>query len=57
MDSNELEIFALFIEKDIANKGIEEDLITSVLKDGVENHSIKGVVFFIESHDKKTFEY
>jgi RimJ/RimL family protein N-acetyltransferase len=57
MDPNELEIFALFIDKDIANKGIEEDLITAVLKDGFENHNIKDVVFFIESDDKKAFEY
>lgn len=57
MDPNELEIFALLIDKEIANKGIEEDLITSVLKDGFENHNIKDVVFFIESDDKKAFEY
>ncbi|WP_425445877.1 GNAT family N-acetyltransferase [Dethiothermospora halolimnae] len=57
MDLNELEIFALFIDKDIANKGIEEDLITVTLNDGFENHNIKKALFFIESDDEKAFEY
>ncbi|WP_202709009.1 GNAT family N-acetyltransferase [Sporosalibacterium faouarense] len=57
MAPDELEIFSLAIDKDMTNKGIEEDLITAVLKDGFKNHNIENVLFFIESNDNNAFEY
>ncbi len=51
------EIFSLLIDEEIANIGIESDLITTSLRELFADPNIEEVVFFIDSDDKKAYKY